>query len=336
MKRAFTLVELLVVMGIIGILAGVLVASFGRTTEAARAAKCLANLRSLATAANAHNMSDGHYPLAGSVEIKMPFNRKVVYREIPGWISWLSCDGQYGRSAAGFANDMSDDSVQYPQAHQTCDICPWYGTGDRKRDEWALANGALWSGVGRNRSLYVCPTHERSYGRTPVFSYVMNAKFGFDVSHGTKPAGVNEDAIPYGSIKKGRADRTILFAEVHMKDEDSFDSRSKDKKKAKQNEKGNGPEYDAVLNYKATVNGKKYGTNWDGNPEQIGFPHLGPKGCRVGHVVFADGHVAKLTEATGRGGSANVFQLTAILCEGLDYAYEDGGYMAIRDDDTDL
>ena len=47
-RSGFTLVELLVVVAIIGILAGVLLASFSGGTEAARAAKCLSNMRNLA------------------------------------------------------------------------------------------------------------------------------------------------------------------------------------------------------------------------------------------------------------------------------------------------
>ena len=44
MKKAFSLVELLVVVAIIAILAGVLVSSFSGGTESARAARCLSNL----------------------------------------------------------------------------------------------------------------------------------------------------------------------------------------------------------------------------------------------------------------------------------------------------
>ena len=74
MKRAFSLVELIVVIGIIGVLAGVLFASFSGGTESARAAKCLSNMRNLAqaaisTATNGRKLTwdtSYHYPLAGS------------------------------------------------------------------------------------------------------------------------------------------------------------------------------------------------------------------------------------------------------------------------------
>ncbi|PYM11162.1 MAG: hypothetical protein DME18_14705 [Verrucomicrobia bacterium] len=49
-KRAFTLVELLVVLAILGVLAGLLLPAFGKAKEAGRAAACLSNLHQLGIA----------------------------------------------------------------------------------------------------------------------------------------------------------------------------------------------------------------------------------------------------------------------------------------------
>ena len=97
LHRGFTLVELLVVIGIIATLAGIMVLSFGGATESARAANCLTNMKQLAQAANSKAMETGYYPLAGSLEsIDVDeVEGKTLYRPMVGWISWLDNKRQY-------------------------------------------------------------------------------------------------------------------------------------------------------------------------------------------------------------------------------------------------
>jgi len=264
MKRGFTLIELIVVIGIIGLLAGVMLTTFGGATESARATKCLANLKSLATAANAYAMKKGYYPLAGSIESLKIISNKKAYCETPGWISWLSCDGQFGVTTAGsHESGSADSSINYPTSYQSVNICPYFGTGDSKKDDWALQNGSLWASVGRNRSVYTCPTHVKNRSSDPLFSYVMNGYFGYDISRGSRPmASVLTVAKAMGSIEQ--ADRVLMFADINADDSGSEGGATD-------------PKNDAVLNYKATVNGKSYGAEWEGEPESIGFPHTGKK-----------------------------------------------------------
>ncbi len=97
MKRGFTLVELLVVIAIIGTLMGVLVVNLMGSTESARSAQCLANMKQLAQGVQSYARDNRWYPLAGSVE-KMAIdessgigrNVKGKYSELKGWISWDS------------------------------------------------------------------------------------------------------------------------------------------------------------------------------------------------------------------------------------------------------
>jgi prepilin-type processing-associated H-X9-DG protein/prepilin-type N-terminal cleavage/methylation domain-containing protein len=64
-RRAFTLVELLVVIGILAVLIALLLPSLSSSREHARSLRCLANLREMVTAAHAYaNTYRGYYPPA--------------------------------------------------------------------------------------------------------------------------------------------------------------------------------------------------------------------------------------------------------------------------------
>ncbi len=162
MKRAFTLVELIIVIGIIAILSAVLLGTFGTSRESANATRCLANLKNLANAVSSYTMSAQHYPYALSVETSQPdlsdgmANAKLRYYEIPGWISWYS-KGLYPSDASqkgscrtiGLYSDVVED-VQY-----------------------AIENGALYKYTAGNKSTYLCPEHKKKFP-TANWSYFMN------------------------------------------------------------------------------------------------------------------------------------------------------------------
>lgn len=309
MKRAFTLIELLIVIGIIGILAGVLFATFGGATDSARAAQCLTNMRSLAQAANACAMSGQYYPLAGSREIiDIDDSGKMWHVPQTGWISWMS----RGNYEDGSGNLRSS-------GHRSNTSLPFYGNGNEEDMTYALTNGTLWITSGRNRSLYVCPVHNlyrKNLGRkAPYWSYVMNARFGWDYSKGSRAIGTGQTAgaVRYNTL--ARADKTLMFAELPTVDPTTGQDAGDDK---------DGLTADCVLQYKAIAANTKNKSKGlcaseDGSEEAIGFVHKNGKRGRCAHVVFADGHTEKLI---WRSGGVDPKTLTAYLCRGWDVTFD--------------
>lgn len=181
MKRAFTLIELLIVIGIIAILTAILLGTFSGSSESARAARCLSNMKSLANAVQSYNMANSEYPPAESSEgteidvSKGLAQAKSKYKEHPGWISWYS-KGIY----------PSDSSQK-----ASCRTISLYS--DVPDDyEYALSNGAIYKYVGGNSSVYVCPVHKGKHADAR-WSYFMNPKYT-------------------ANMKK--ADRTLLLGEI--------------------------------------------------------------------------------------------------------------------------
>ncbi len=182
MKKAFTLVELLVVIGIIGVLAGVLVASFSGSSESARAAKCLTNLKNLASASQLYGANSGwvvHPYSTVHLSDNTTSSGGNLYDEWPGWVSWYSSGMFPSQSKAG-GTEIST-----------------YEQNEDKRI-YALTNGVLWKYLSGNSSSYACAEHTKSSSKTkPLWSYIANSTL------------YNRE---YTKLTRG--DRTLLFAEM--------------------------------------------------------------------------------------------------------------------------
>ena len=323
-RSAFTLIELIVVVGIIGILAGVLMASFGSGTEAARAAKCLSNMRNLAQAAIAYAADNkyGVYPMAGSYAQIDCDATGLFYKERRGWISWLSKDDPYASRTSGKALARS-----FAKCDNVSPFC-----SDREDAEFALTNGVLWRYVNGNRSTYVCPLHQRlAVARgagTPLFSYAMSAYFGYDSSNGSD--GIGEMGV--GMSAEGlKAERRLMFAELPFGLEATSDANNGLDGDAAYSSTAN-TLLDPILQYKATYSGLEYNKVWSGKAETLGFNHKsGKRYCA--HVVFADGHTEKLIYPTGGGLSHE--QLAALLCSAVDVGFNGSAYLMETDGDEE-
>lgn len=67
-RKGFTLIELVVVIAILGILAGIAIPRFMDSIEIARGAKLLADLRSIESAGTVYYTKNGKYPLVTTDE----------------------------------------------------------------------------------------------------------------------------------------------------------------------------------------------------------------------------------------------------------------------------
>lgn len=295
LKKGFTLLELLVVIGIIAVLGGVLISGMFGATESANATKCLVNMRSLWTAVDSVASANGYYPPASSYESVNITENGTAYGEVKGWIGWLS-------------GDAYKDSPTATKAQRG-----WYVSLSSDDDDTyvAVTNGAIWKASNGNISSYVCPTHVKECkekGFNPGWSYVMSSYFTYDPDRGGGNSYMTaDDRVRYGSIKDPR--RVLMFAEVPFIDEPGCGQKAKLKG-------ANGDAaYDCTLEYDDGI--------WGGAKEAIGFNHKVDERTVTGHVIFADGHTEQLVAPNG---STDLEKFTKWLCEGTQYSFKNGEY----------
>lgn len=313
-RSGFSLLELLVVIGIIGILSGVMLSTFRGASESARAVKCMTNMRNLAVAA--YNCAsggggiEGAFPAAGSYEY-----RQLRYiKERKGWISWLNMAA---------SNPYNQKDGKNTKSHVKSSWTPYatYQQGsksDMDKSRFALTNGVLWQYAGRTAETYVCPEHVKLCQKkklVPVWSYVMNSYFGYDNKNG---GTVSDQDRPLSNLKSvgGKSvrlggDKILLFAElpfVELKEIDQNDELQ-----------GNSPRFDCTLQYDRA--------GWSSGAESIGFNHKNGK-TYVAHVAFADGHVTKLA-LPKNANAGTIRDLTTWLCQGDDVSFDSKTYTRV-------
>lgn len=322
--RAFTLLELLVVIGIIGILAGIMLVSFGGSTEKARAAKCMSNMRNLAVAAQSYGMAESYYPVASTFEFSEMGKKSngkigVVFYEWYGWISWNEPDP---------AKSSNSRSKGYDKSHRNSS---WHIStySDEKDTYHSITNGALFPYMQHSTACYMCPEHQRVCQKRKMragWSYVENALFGMDRT----AFGGSAEAYHwryYGDLKatikqngknrecKLSPDRVLLFAEM------PFVMNGFQNVEYNAGSGSGASATDCTLQYETTT-GKSCSS-----PESIGFNHKVGNNY-VAHVAFADGHVSRIT-LPANASEAVLQNLTRWLCTGSEIEFSGGQYSEV-------
>lgn len=165
-RRAFTLVELLVVIGIIAVLVGILLPTLSRAREQANTAACAAQLRNLAQGLTLYAAENrGSLPYSFSWDRIDPANPYSGRADPAGdFITLNATDGQSYKMYAGFTwwsliNDMSSKSRNagtYPGPRE-------YGNKTRAQAD------ILWAQV-KLSAAFRCPTAVS----VPIFDAVPN------------------------------------------------------------------------------------------------------------------------------------------------------------------
>ena len=290
-RAGFTMVEVIVVMGIIAILVAVMMPMLSGNRDSSLAAQCKNNMRNLAQGVLSRAQANyyGHFPSAGHYRYIDGVNvsaKKPIYAPHRPWISnkgnvWKLnsrlTDDRYTGNVVSFADSEEDTRT-------------------------AITNGAIWHAVGTAYEVYRCPVHASNFkkknGRLPGWSYMMNQEFGYD-ANGSGARGFVSRCFS-ANIGSHSPDKVLLFAEVQG---------------AKVEDKDHGIVLDPVLNRDLTKSDAvlKY------NEEDMGFTHPLGKGRYGGNVAFADGHVDTITMPTDKN---YIKKLTRYLCQGYDVPHD--------------
>ena len=306
-KQGFTLLELLIVIGIIAVLGGVMLAQFSSSTDSALAATCMNNMRTLCNAVMADGSKESYYPSAGPYE-------------------YLTEDLQGKPWFQGWQGHKKGDTMV---------SCYHDGSSNGEDQHYAITNGTIWRAMGGQQGAYVCPAHtkyckQNKKGVVPSWSYVMNSYFGWnyndkpapDIEMGRRSFGSGSFDFRYSSEPTTRSrskERVLLFAEIpYVENGVQHPDWSASP----------GDENDMILQYPPSSEdndkSKRANKPATGKSEIIGFNHKSGKYYSA-HVAFADGHCAKLVLPEGAS-EDNLKELTTWLCTGVEYTFNGSKY----------
>lgn len=223
-RRAFTLVEVLVVIGIIVLLVGALLPALARARRSAQSAQCLSNMRQmqaaqlayaldnkgwLIQAGFAHGSASGNEPVAWFNTLQSYYQNKLVARcpsdesvhfdePVPGASSAIRRRTSYG------INNFLDK-----------DLCPWGGPYLRLQQVRSPASTVQFVEMARSGSFAAAdhPHVENWDGSDPAQHAPRNASNQLEINaHGNRPRSF-ESVANYGFLD-GHAE-TLRFRDVY-------------------------------------------------------------------------------------------------------------------------
>lgn len=218
-KQGFTLVELLVVLAVIGILAGMIFPALKSGISKAHDEKCRTNLKQLHTACISYaNDNGGNMPYAQSFERYSV--QEDMYTCVSGWIAWTPKDHNpdtLGISEQTKTRDSRSSTLYHDRGH-----------GDDAR--FGVENGMIFEYMNCSMKHYVCPAAEKisidenKVKETIYRTYAMNEFFYTEsyqnwwnkrklTSIGTSEEYLYDDARTVRK-RKPEASKLLLFSET--------------------------------------------------------------------------------------------------------------------------
>ena len=230
-KAGFTLIEILVVIGIIAVLIGILLPTLRRARDAASSTACLNNLRQIGITFHIYaNTSNGWFPSGGP-------NRDFRLRSKGMVLTWperLVLQGAARQSLPkGVTWSDGEGSRNYPIARNGMFLCPGWGEGSFEGGDIRVDSrgygmnpyvspdffvGPYWAGfiklhrMPRDKIVLV-----DGYGRLYSLldaSYVKTNGRPFKNSAGTL-VNVNSSPFEYGIYMRHKKAANYLFTDMH-------------------------------------------------------------------------------------------------------------------------
>ncbi len=114
-QRGFTLLEMMIVVAIIAILAGVLIPNFTRARAQAATSACMANEKAIATALELYFTDHQSYPAGGSVNSAFVTTMNGYMNQIP--VDPAAGSGKYYAYTTSTTGGVTTYSITCPGAH---------------------------------------------------------------------------------------------------------------------------------------------------------------------------------------------------------------------------